>query len=400
MNTEYYDRYLTEIHLAQSELEKQAECITSQAEQERRRIDLYLSEKEREYDKKYHEKLFKLSQKENAIEEQYALKTNELEKSVDTEKQKLNELKIALEKIAEERQIGFPWIAERIANARDIICKNSYQYSNAYKYRESLREIERLKGLIDFHEYLYPHLKELHVKIEDTNAEENALYTEEEKNDEAHFWLTPEEYREKSEEERNQLALKRYKKKHLSNWEIGKLYENYIGFTYEQKGYKVNYNGIKERVEDKGRDLICENDEEILLIQCKNWNSSKTIFEKHIFQFYGSICQYRFEQQKNSSELFLKKVRGIFYTTTKLSEFARHAAKELDIELVENDNMDKDYPCIKCNCGKNGERIYHLPFDQQYDVTKISPEHGEFYAHTCKEAESRGFRRAFKWYGQ
>lgn len=42
------------------------------------------------------------------------------------------------------------------------------------------------------------------------------------------------------------------------------------------------------------------------------------------------------------------------------------------------------------------ERIYHLPFDQQYDRTKIIPALGECYVRTVSEAESLGFRRAFR----
>ena len=42
--------------------------------------------------------------------------------------------------------------------------------------------------------------------------------------------------------------------------------------------------------------------------------------------------------------------------------------------------------------------IFHLPFDQQYDKTKINKE-DEFYAFTVKEAVESGFRRAYKHYG-
>ena len=44
-----------------------------------------------------------------------------------------------------------------------------------------------------------------------------------------------------------------------------------------------------------------------------------------------------------------------------------------------------------------GERIYHLPFDQQYDNIKIDPPN-EFVALTVEEAEHSGFRRAFRWH--
>ena len=63
---------------------------------------------------------------------------------------------------------------------------------------------------------------------------------------------------------------------------------------------------------------------------------------------------------------------------------AKKMAKYLGIKFKENIEVD-DYPCIKCNIGRDmyGEtKIYHLPFDQQYDSTKISKK-GEFYAMTC-----------------
>ena len=46
----------------------------------------------------------------------------------------------------------------------------------------------------------------------------------------------------------------------------------------------------------------------------------------------------------------------------------------------------------------NGDKIYHLPFDQQYDRCIIN-EPGEFYASTVAEAEKAGFRRAMRWRG-
>ena len=53
------------------------------------------------------------------------------------------------------------------------------------------------------------------------------------------------------------------------------------------------------------------------------------------------------------------------------------------------------------NIARRGEeRIYHLPFDQQYDSTVIEPDRGELYAATTAEAEELGFRRAWRWRGQ
>ena len=56
-----------------------------------------------------------------------------------------------------------------------------------------------------------------------------------------------------------------------------------------------------------------------------------------------------------------------------------------------------NFPRIKCNVNNN-EKIYHLPFDQQYDRTKIE-NHNEFYAYTVKESVDAGFRRALRFYG-
>ena len=67
-------------------------------------------------------------------------------------------------------------------------------------------------------------------------------------------------------------------------------------------------------------------------------------------------------------------------------------ARELGIEVVSMP-MDLGYPLVKCNVNR-GEKIYHLPFDQQYDRVKIVAAKSEYYVGTAKEAEAKGFRRA------
>ena len=80
---------------------------------------------------------------------------------------------------------------------------------------------------------------------------------------------------------------------------------------------------------------------------------------------------------------------------------AKRMANYLGIKYVEEFKMG-EYPCIKCNIGHdeygNTTKIYHLPFDQKYDSTKIIHP-GEFMAETVAEAEAAGFRRAHKWLG-
>ena len=90
----------------------------------------------------------------------------------------------------------------------------------------------------------------------------------------------------------------------------------------------------------------------------------------------------------------------VFITTTTLSPVARDAADWLKIKVRESHPLSKSYPMIKCNINSaTGERIYHLPFDQQHDRTNIIPSTGDFYAETTAEAEAKGFRRAHRYRG-
>ena len=91
-------------------------------------------------------------------------------------------------------------------------------------------------------------------------------------------------------------------------------------------------------------------------------------------------------------------VSAIFCTTTQLSKEAELVAKRLGI-AIRYENLKK-YPMVKCNINlSNKEKIYHLPFDQQYDNIIIGNKSGEQYLEQIAHAETLGFRRAFKWTG-
>lgn len=218
--------------------------------------------------------------------------------------------------------------------------------------------------------------------------------------DRARDWLSKEEYEQLSSVDRNQLALDRYKASHnKSKWQIGRDYEYYVGYRYSLKGYEIDYFGSYNGMEDLGRDLIAKktiSSTTTLIIQCKYWGKEKLIHEKHILQLYGTMIAYCIENKTTEQN-----TKAILVTNITLSEQAKKMAQYLNVEYVEHFDK-KDYPCIKCNINVdvygNQTKIYHLPFDQQYDTTKI--DHlGEFYAMTVKEAEDAGFRRAYKWFG-
>ena len=222
--------------------------------------------------------------------------------------------------------------------------------------------------------------------------------------DAASYWLTPEEYSQLSTTEKYQRALDRYKKRHKSNVEIGRDYERYIGYLAETLGFTVDYFGIEKGVEDLGRDLICTRGNITYIVQCKCWSNAKkrVIHEKHINQHFGTTLEYFISTMNNSASFFNQdklstKIIPMFISTVPYSDTAVKFAKTLGV--VCKQVAMEDYPMIKCNINRSTkEKIYHLPFDQQYDKCLIRDK-GEFYAETVAEAEAAGFRRAKRWYG-
>jgi hypothetical protein len=168
------------------------------------------------------------------------------------------------------------------------------------------------------------------------------------------------------------------------------MYERYLGYLYESDGWTVTYFGANEGLEDMGRDLLCIKESMMHVVQAKYWAKHKTLHEKHIFQLYGTTVLLPLTRP----DLRNIRVKPVFAATTKLSPTAEFAAKQLGVEVRSLD-MSKDYPLIKCNV--NGKtKIYHLPFDQQYDRVRIDPTRGETYVRTAQEAEKLGFRRAMR----
>lgn len=208
-------------------------------------------------------------------------------------------------------------------------------------------------------------------------------------------FLSDEEWRNKSVDERNQLALDRYKKSaNKSAWVVGVEYESYVSFYLKSHGYRTIEHGALKGIEDLGRDIIAEKtlpdgSNETYIIQCKRWSTKndKMIHENVVCQTFGTAVEYEIQNKG----LFTKVIPAI-YTTGEYSDMAEKFAERLGVQLIKLPMGE--YPCIKCNIN-NGSKIYHLPFDQQYYRTVISLP-GEFYAWTVAEATSKGFRRAFR----
>lgn len=185
-----------------------------------------------------------------------------------------------------------------------------------------------------------------------------------------------------------QNALDKWKNRKKNDWDIGIEYERYIGYLLECEGYKVSYVGATQGLNDRGRDLIATKKKNGLVIQCKRWSKDKTIHEKHIHQLHGSTTVLSIQNPEIT-------YRSVFVTTTELSPEAKKDAALCNIEVIAQFPMS-EYPLIKCNSNMKGQKIYHLPFDPQYDLIIISKNKESCYAWTVEEAEAKGFRRAYR----
>lgn len=109
----------------------------------------------------------------------------------------------------------------------------------------------------------------------------------------------------------NQLSRKR--PSYQENKKRGNDYEIYVGKYYEKQGYKVLYHGLKYGKKDGGIDLIAENENETLLIQCKAWQTAE-IKQKHLKEFIGNCTIFLEDNPIN------KKIKRVFITSSEKSE--------------------------------------------------------------------------------
>jgi len=77
----------------------------------------------------------------------------------------------------------------------------------------------------------------------------------------------------------------------------GDEYEKYIAKKYEENGFSVTLNGINKSYNDGGIDVIAENEDTVILVQCKNWSLSNDykINQKDLRAFIGDCYLYVLE---------------------------------------------------------------------------------------------------------
>lgn len=278
--------------------------------------------------------------------------------------------------------------AERIQSIRKELSEKTAEYKTMlYKYNFLLSVFPELKYYVEDDDTL------IHISNYDSLDDFDS------NRDRVRDWLTEDEYRQLPVDVRNQRALDHYKTRSKSDWEIGIEYELYIGYLLREGKSPFNGRfgviqyGEIHGLNDLGRDIIAERIDEmgrriVYIIQCKRWSEKKLVHENAICQLFGTTIEYKLRNR----DLLNSKIMPVFITTTELSDMAKQFARQLGVWVM-NIPMG-EYPMIKCNIN-NGEKIYHLPFDQQYHRAMIKNE-GEFYAMTVKEATEKGFRRAMR----
>ena len=173
----------------------------------------------------------------------------------------------------------------------------------------------------------FSNLNKTIIELEKIKEEIKSLDNDIEEN----FELEIENYVKKNEEKYKPKKKKNFNYKELEA--KGKNYEIFVGKYFENLGYKVFYNGIMKGRKDEGIDLIAEKENEILLIQCKNWkeNSKYKIKDKNLKEFIGNCFLYI----EKRPEILNKKIKRIYVTSNDI--YDKSAIKFLE----ENKNLIK-----------------------------------------------------------
>ena len=330
--------------------------------------------------------------------------------------------------LVKEKTVGFPWLAQAYDNYHELedLKVETYLKSKAHpaikaaehhkqiaKERREAEKAARLANyLLDYCHYLAPWLDEyigLEAKeLDEIIKEIHSAWEKKEKefDEEVKRHFGP-KYEGLTPIEKLQKKLDWYwGKPNKSNRQIGRDYERYCGYLYEIEGWNVNYHG-KKGFEDLGRDLVCKKANAVEIIQCKRWAQEKIIHEKHIYYLFGTTVEYfieKFGGEDLQLALFpsLVRKRNVIpklVTTIDVSPKAEQVAKVLGVGIEKVPS--EPYPSVKCNVARRtGEKIFHLPFDQQYDTILIEEERLECYVETVAEAEALGFRHAYRWKGE
>lgn len=115
----------------------------------------------------------------------------------------------------------------------------------------------------------------------------------------------------------------------------GKEYEEFVAGYFKLEGYDIYLNGIKKGVKDKGIDIICKKDNELILIQCKNWNANTKYKINHekLKAFVGACTEYVNEHKLFDRNIKLKFITSNYILDESAKKFLEES-KTLQYEIL------------------------------------------------------------------
>jgi Restriction endonuclease len=344
-------------------------------------------------------------------EEEFKEKSLEAQRKYKESEDALDKIQIAQKQLEHKESIfnaslskGRLWLAEMIAEADVASDAALYKHLLSKKIpapaaAENVKNISKEKRAwiikAKDYEYQIKQLEEFFPKLKDyKEAIQEELISHLDESDETDpilRFLSVEEWNVLPVEQREDLAIERYLNgASRSAWDAGLKYERYLGSLYEKDGWFVEYIGALNGLEDYGRDLICSKNNVVRVIQAKRWKENSPLYMKHVVQIFGTTLLL---QQERS---LLETPTPMLVSTSAFAEDSKKAAQALNVKLVVMP-LDKNYACIKVHKSRNGEAIYHLPFDQQYDRIKMDVNKGDAFVKSVKDALKMGARRAQKY---
>ncbi|WP_069637211.1 restriction endonuclease [Campylobacter pinnipediorum] len=128
------------------------------------------------------------------------------------------------------------------------------------------------------------------------------------------------------------------KEKQENRYQKGRKYELYIKNFFEKKEYKVYPKGYIEKHKDGGIDLIAYKDNEMALIQCKNWTNPPKQKELKVFV---TNCDLYINQNKD--KIKDKTIRKLFITSNNKQDYGVKCFLE---EYNKQNNIKAEYIII------------------------------------------------------
>ena len=111
--------------------------------------------------------------------------------------------------------------------------------------------------------------------------------------------------------------------------DYGAQYERFVGHLFEEKGFRVRYNGLREGMNDGGIDLIARAPRKIRLIQCKRWN--RPVDCDTISRLHGGVERFAWNERKDKPAKSRTHILGVLVTSGGVEPEAKELAEHLGI---------------------------------------------------------------------